>query len=68
MKTNKPKTNRQMSLYRAKLNCKIARDAIEGTLRNPIPQGVSPSEYALFCISHAIEEIADAMWGKSKWL
>ena len=46
-------------LYRAKLACRIGRDAIEG--KTVPPEGCTPTEYALFHALHAIEEIADAL-------
>jgi hypothetical protein len=46
-------------LYRAKINCKIGRDGLEG--KTQLPQGCSPTEYALFCLLQSVEEIADAM-------
>jgi hypothetical protein len=50
---------RHPGLYRAKLSCRIGRDAIEG--KTPLPEGCTPIEYALFNLLHAIEEIADAL-------
>jgi hypothetical protein len=52
-------TDNEISLYRAKLSCKIGRDAIEGTTRPP--DGCSPIEYAVFNLLHAVSEIAAAM-------
>lgn len=43
--------------YRAKLNCQIGRDALEGKGR-PLPPGVSTVEYALFCLLYAVEDLA----------
>ena len=54
---------RHPGLYRAKLNCKIGRDALEGRKRD-LP--CDPYDYALFCLLHAIEEIADAMMPNDK--
>jgi len=50
---------RHPGLYRAKLSCRIGRDAIEGKTRPP--EGCTSTEYALFNMLHAIEEIADAL-------
>jgi hypothetical protein len=47
-------------LYRAQLSCKIARDAIDGTRHQPLPY-CTATEYALFNLCHAVEEIATAM-------
>ena len=50
---------RHPGLYRAKLSCKIGRDAIEGKTQPPC--GTTPTEYAIYNLLHAVEEIADAM-------
>ena len=47
-------------LYRAQLSCRIARDAIEGK-RHQAPPYCTATEYALFNLAHAVEEIATAM-------
>ncbi len=52
------KPPRHPNLYRAILSCKIGRDAIERTARPP--DGLSPTEYALYNLLHAVEEIATA--------
>lgn len=57
-----PQTPREIALYRVSLNCKIGRDALEG-IEAPI-QGVTASQYALFCLLHAVEDIAKAMGEK----
>jgi hypothetical protein len=58
----KPQTPREMALYRVSLSCKIGRDALEG-IGTPI-QGVTATQYALFCLLHAVEDIAKAMGEK----
>lgn len=55
----KPKTERELCLYRAQLSCKIGRDAIDGNAR--APAGTTEMEYAMFNLLHAVEEIAKAM-------
>jgi hypothetical protein len=45
-------------LYRIKLNCAIGRDALDG--KTDPPAGASRTEYALFCLLHAMEELAQA--------
>ena len=50
---------RHPGLYRAQLSCKLGRDAIEG--KNTPPEGVTPMEWAMFNLIHAVEEIATAM-------
>ena len=47
------------NLCRAILHCKIGRDAIDG--KTSLPVGCSATDYALFCLLYAIEEIAEAM-------
>lgn len=46
-------------LYRATLSCRIGCAAIEGT--SEPPSGVRPSDYALFNLIKAVEEIAVAL-------
>jgi hypothetical protein len=49
--------------YRVHLNCKIARDVISG--KTPTPQICTRTEYALFVLSHAVEELARMMEEKN---
>jgi hypothetical protein len=58
----KLQTPREIALYRVSLNCKVGRDALEG-IGTPI-QGVTATQYALFCLLHAVEDIAKAMGEK----
>ena len=53
-----PESQRDWSLYRARLACKIGRDALEG---KRVPAVCSAMEYAVFNLLHAVEEIAEAM-------
>lgn len=46
-------------LYRATLDAKIGKKAIEGKIQPP--EGCTHTEYALFCLLSAIGEIAEAM-------
>jgi len=46
-------------LYRAQLSCRIGRDALEGKTKPPC--GTTPTEYALYNLLHAVDEIATAM-------
>jgi hypothetical protein len=48
--------NTTPELYRAKLSCKIGRDIISGEAQPP--PYLSKTEYALFNLFHAIEDIA----------
>ena len=50
---------RHPGLYRAQLSCKLGRDAIEG--KTTPPDGVTPMDWAMFNLLHAVEEIATAM-------
>ena len=54
-----PVVRRKNALYRAGLSCAIGRDAIEGRIE--IPANVSPMEWAMFNLLHAVEEIASAI-------
>ena len=54
-----PIVRRKNALYRAGLSCAIGRDAIEGRIE--IPANVSPMEWAMFNLLHAVEEIASAI-------
>ena len=49
----------EFTLYRARLSCKVGRDAIEGKIAPPC--GVPPMEWALYNLLHAVEDIAGAM-------
>ena len=55
---------RHPGLYRAKLSCRIGRDALEGKSRPP--EFVTPTEYAIYNLLHAMEEIADALMPNTK--
>jgi len=57
-------TPREAALYRVKLQCKIGRDAIEGKMR--LPDATSALEYSMFCLLHAVEDIALAIEMKKK--
>jgi hypothetical protein len=61
-KTKKLETKSEWSAYRAKLNCRIGRDVIEG--KTVAPCNLSRMEYALYNLLHAVEAIADAMSDK----
>lgn len=54
-----PFVRRKNALYRAGLSCAIGRDAIEGRIE--IPANVSPMEWAMINLLHAVEEIASAI-------
>lgn len=49
------------ALYRVSLSCQIARDALEGKTRPETHWSVTPSEYALFNLCHAIEDLSKAV-------
>jgi hypothetical protein len=50
--------NRVPELYRAALSCEIGRETIEG-VRKPRIIDARPADYALYCLLHAVEEIAE---------
>ena len=50
---------RHPGLYRAQLSCKLGRDALEG--KTTPPDGVTPMEWAMFNLLHAVEDVATAM-------
>lgn len=49
------------ALYRVSLTSAVARDALEGKLPRTLQWSVTPSEYALFNICHAIDDLAKAI-------
>jgi protein involved in temperature-dependent protein secretion len=53
------KTTKEFALYRARLSCKVGRNAIEGKITPPC--GLSPIEWAVYNLLHAVEDIAGAM-------
>ena len=55
---------RHPGLYRAQLLCTIGRDTMEG--KTTPPDGVTPMEWAMFNLLHAVEEIATAMMPNDK--
>jgi hypothetical protein len=54
----KPKTEYEWMLYRAEASCRIGKESLSG---KGIPSDLNKSEYALFNLLCAIEEIAKAM-------
>ena len=58
-KTNpkKPQTEAEWCAYRCHLSCKIGRDVLEGITKTP--HGVTPLEYAVFHLLHAVEELSN---------
>jgi hypothetical protein len=50
-----PSTPRGWCLYRAKLNCKIGRDTLDREAES------TRLNYAVFCLLHAVADIAEAM-------
>lgn len=59
-----PRTEAELCAYRCQLSCKIGRDVLEGKIKTPA--GVSPLEYAVFNLLHAIEELSRCDSGKPK--
>lgn len=54
-----PQTETELAAYRAKLNCAVGQKALDG-LTDP-PDGVSRTEYALYCLLSAVEELANLL-------
>jgi len=46
----------EWSAYRAGLNCAVAKDVLSG--KTPVPAGATRTEYSLYCLASAIEELA----------
>jgi hypothetical protein len=57
------KSTKEPASYRVQLNCKILRDVITG--KTPTPEICTRTEYALFLLSHAVEELARMMEEKN---
>jgi hypothetical protein len=55
----KPESKLQWDTHRAKMSCKIGRQALNGELVTP--PGGTDKEYALYCLLSAIEDIANAI-------
>jgi hypothetical protein len=53
------KSTKEPASYRVHLNCQVARDVIAG--KTPTPEICTRTEYALFLLSHAVEELARMM-------
>lgn len=51
-----PRTEAEWCAYRCQLSCQIGRDVLEGKTKTPA--GVSPLEYAVFNLLHAVEELS----------
>lgn len=51
-----PRTPAEWCAYRCQLSCKIGREVLEGKTKTPA--GVSPLEYAMFNLLHAVEELS----------
>lgn len=58
-KANLPTTERDWCHYRTSLSCKLVRDAISREGR--APAGISQLEWAVFHLSHAVEEVANML-------
>jgi hypothetical protein len=56
-KTKKPKTAAEWSAYRCQASCKIGRNALFEKTENP-------TDYAIFNILHAVEELSKQIEGK----
>jgi hypothetical protein len=56
MKNKHPETELEWCIYRCVLSCKIGRDALDG--KSDPPAGRTPTEYAIYNLLHAVEELA----------
>ena len=54
---------RSPELYRARMSCRIGRDALDGKV-DGIPVGIPALEYAMYNLLHAVEDMAAAMMPK----
>lgn len=54
------KTIRNWPCHRAKLACKIGRDALDASIPD-LPDGVTAEQWALYNLLHAVEDIASAI-------
>ena len=45
-----------VELYRAQLSCAVGRNALDGS--GEIPDGLTSTQWALFNLLHAVEDIA----------
>lgn len=51
-----PKNEAEWCAYRCQLNCKVGRQALEGSTKPP--QGVTALECAMFSLLHAVEDLS----------
>lgn len=51
---------RNWPCYRARLSCKVGRDAIRGDCKY-VPQDVTALEWAMFSLLHAVEDLSLAI-------
>ena len=51
-----PRTKDEWCAYRCQLSCEIGRDVLDGKTKPPA--GVSPLEYAVFNLLHAVQELS----------
>lgn len=58
----KPRTKRELALQRCELSCEAGRKCYDGVY--PPPQGHGPTEYAIYCLLRATEELAIALGEK----
>lgn len=56
----KPETERELALYRAELNCKIAKDALDGKNKEFV-NTQDQLAFAMYNILSVLEEIAFAL-------
>ena len=59
---SKPRTKREWALQRCKSSCEIGRGCCDGVY--PPPRGHGPTEYAIYCLLRAVEQLAIALGEK----
>lgn len=57
-----PQTKREWALCRCRLSCKIGRDSLSGISKPP--KGYTSTEYTLYNLLYAVEELAIALGEK----
>lgn len=59
MSTKEKSVIKNPRLYRARLACRVGRDALDG--KADLPKGVNNLDYAIYNLLHAVEDIAAEM-------
>ena len=59
IKERKPRTPREIALWRAKATAKMGGDCMAGS--EPPPKGATAQDYGIYCLLRAVEDLAIAM-------